>query len=432
MDRMKKRKGTEQPKSTRTRVIVVGGGAAGLMAAGTAAEAGAEVIVLEKMKRSGRKLCISGKGRCNITNTAHLRDFIDHFGRQGKFLHQCFDAFFSKELVDFFEQRGLKLAKERGGRIFPAQGKATDVLDIFLDWLKELNVPIRTSTVVDELLLDGDQINGVICNNIQILADSVILATGGGSYPATGSSGDGYRFATQAGHTLVPVRPALVPLITEKESIRGLAGLDLRNVNVRLYVDGKRKLQSFGEMGFTHFGVGGPVILTMSGYCVDCLRASKKLVISIDLKPALNEIKLDNRLQRDLQKRYNEEIQSVLRGLLPKQLIPVCLQAAEIQPHLIGEKIIARQRRRLRTWLKDFRLTITGFRPLKEAIVTAGGVNTREVDPRTMESKKVKGLYIVGELLDIHGDTGGYNLQAAFSTGRAAGLAVARDTKKET
>ncbi len=419
-------KDTGQSRSVKTRVIVVGGGAAGLMAAGTAAEAGAEVIVLEKMKRPGRKLCISGKGRCNITNTAELRDFIDHFGRQGKFLHQSFDQFFSKELVDFFEQKGLELATERGGRIFPAQGKATDVLDILLTWLAELKVTIKTSAIVDKLLLQDNMIQGVVCNNTKVAADCVILATGGGSYPATGSSGDGYRFAAQADISLVPVRPALVPLTTEKGPIQGLAGLDLRNVAVRLYVGGKRKLQSFGEMGFTSFGVGGPVILTMSSYCVDCLRASKKLVLSIDLKPALDEKKLDNRLQRDLQKRYNEEIQSILRGLLPKQLVPVCLQAAQIPPHLPGEKISAKQRRRLRTWLKDFRLTITGHRPLKEAIVTAGGVNTREVDPRTMESKKVKGLYIVGELLDIHGDTGGYNLQAAFSTGRMAGLAAAR------
>jgi len=430
MDGIRNRIEAEQSRSSATKVIVVGGGAAGLMAAGTAAEAGAEVIVLEKMKRPGRKLCISGKGRCNITNTADLRDFISHFGRQGKFLHQCFDQFFSKELVSFFERHGLELATERGGRIFPAQGKATDVHDVFLGWLKELNVQIRTSKVVDKLLLKGDHIKGVICKNDEILADSVILATGGGSYPATGSSGDGYLFTTQAGHTLVPVRPALVPLTTEKESIQGLAGLDLRNVNVRLYVNGKRKLQSLGEMGFTRFGVGGPVILTMSGYCVDCLRASKNLLISIDLKPALDDTKLDNRLQRDLQKRHNEEIQSILRGLLPKQLVPVCLQITGIQPHLIGEKITAKQRRRLRTWLKDFRLTITGYRPLKEAIVTAGGVNTQEIDPRTMESKKVQGLYIVGELLDIHGDTGGYNLQAAFSTGRAAGKAAAGDIKE--
>ncbi len=424
------RKEAEQPLSSATKVIVVGGGAAGLMAAGSAAEAGAEVIVLEKMRQPGRKICISGKGRCNITNTADLKDFINHFGRQGKFLHQCFDKFFSKELIDFFKQRGLDLATERGGRIFPSQSQATDVLNIFLDWLTELNVSIKTSMVVDGLLLQNNRIEGVVCNNTKITADSVILATGGGSYPATGSSGDGYRFVVQAGHTLVAVRPALVPLVTEKESIRGLAGLDLRNVNVRLYVDGKRKQQNFGEMGFTSNGVGGPVILTMSGYCVDCLRASKKLVISIDLKPALDETKLDNRLQRDLQKRHNEEIQSILRGLLPKQLIPVCLRSVDIDPYLHGKIISAKQRRRLRTWMKDFRLTITGYRPLKEAIVTAGGVDTREVDPHTMESKKVQGLYVVGELLDIHGDTGGYNLQAAFSTGRAAGLAASRNTKE--
>lgn len=409
-----------------TKVIVIGGGAAGLMAAGSAAESGADVLLLEKMKRPGRKLCISGKGRCNITNIADLHDFIDHFGKQGRFLHQPFSHFFAPELIDFFERHGLKLAFERGGRVFPAQGKAVDVLNVFLGWLKQLKVSIKTDSSVEKLLISHNSIYGVLCNGREILSDTVILATGGASYPATGSTGDGYDLSKKAGHTVMVVRPALVPLTTNTEKTQSLDGLSLKNVNVRLFVDGKRKKQSFGEMAFTRFGVTGPVILTLSGFCVDCLRASKKMQLAIDLKPALDDKKLDNRLQRDLQKRYNEEISSILRGLLPKALVPVCLNCTNIDAHRLGKDISAKERRRLRLWLKDFRLDITGYRPLKEAIVTAGGVNTREIDPRTMESHKVKGLYIVGELLDIHGDTGGYNLQAAFSTGRLAGLSAAR------
>jgi len=412
--------------ASRAKVIIVGGGAAGLMAAGTAAETGADVLLLEKMKRPGRKLCISGKGRCNITNIADLHDFISHFGKQGRFLHQPFSRFFAPELIDFFERRKLELAVERGGRVFPAQGKAVDVLNVFLGWLKQQDVSIKTSASVEKLLISHHTIRGVLCNGREICGDTVILATGGASYPATGSTGDGYSLAEQAGHTVVPVRPALVPLVTNTERTRGLDGLTLKNVNVRLFVDEKRKKQLFGEMAFTRFGVTGPVILTLSGSCVDYLKESKKLRLSIDLKPALDEKKLDNRLQRDLQKRHSEEISSILRGLLPKALVPVCLDFTGIAAHRLGREISAQERRRLRLWLKDFRLNITGHRPLKEAIVTAGGVNTKEIDPKTMESRKVKGLYIVGELLDIHGDTGGYNLQAAFSTGRLAGLSAAQ------
>jgi len=414
-------------KRNSNKIIVVGGGAAGLMAAGTAAEMGADVLLLEKMKRPGRKLCISGKGRCNITNIADLPDFIDHFGKNGRFLHQPFSRFFGSELMDFFEIHGLKLVVERGGRVFPAQGKAVEVLNVLLHWCKQQGVKIKTSSSVDKLLISGNTIEGIMSNGEKKMSGAVILATGGASYPATGSTGDGYAFARQAGHQIMPIRPALVPLITDTTKIRGLNGLSLRNINVRLFVDGKRKKQQFGEMEFTRFGVSGPVILTLSGFCVDCLRASKKLQLAIDLKPALDDKKLDNRLQRDLQKRYNEEVSSILRGLLPKALVPVCLDSVNIPAHRKGDKISAVERRRLRHWLKDFRLDITGHRPLKDAIVTAGGVNTREIDPRTMESRYVKGLYIVGELLDIHGDTGGFNLQAAFSTGRLAGLSAAQN-----
>ena len=418
---------------SKNKIIVIGAGAGGLMAAGAAAKAGADVVVLEKMKQAGRKLRISGKGRCNITNIADSHDFINHFGKQGRFLHQAFARFFSPELIKFFEDHGLKLVTERGGRVFPAQGKAVDVLNVFLNWLKKHKVSIKTSSPVTRLLVAGDSIVGVICNGREIHCDTVILATGGASYPGTGSTGDGFGLAKQVGHTVIPIRPALVPLITDTKNTGDLNGLSLRNVNVRLLVNGKRKKQLFGEMAFTNFGVTGPTILTLSGFCVDCLRASKKLSLSIDLKPALDDQKLDHRLQRDLQKRYDEEISSIMRGLLPKPLIPVCLHETDIAAKRLGGEISAQERRRLRLWLKDFRLDITGHKSLKEAIVTAGGVNTKEVNPVTMESLLIKGLYFVGEILDIHGDTGGYNLQAAFSTGRLAGLSAAQalSTKEE-
>ena len=412
--------------SRQQQIIVIGGGAAGLMAAGTAAEAGARVRLLEKMKRPGRKLCISGKGRCNLTNVADLRDFIQHFGKNGRFLHQPFSRFFAPELIDFFETHGLPLATERGGRVFPDRGKATDVYHVFLDWLQRLNVPITTSSPVSRLLVDQGRITGVRCQHRTLSANAVILATGGSSYPATGSTGDGLELARQVGHSFTPVRPALVPLVTETTHLDGLNGLALKNVSVRLFVNGKRKKQLFGEMGFTRYGVNGPMILTLSGYCVDCLRAGKTLQLAIDLKPALDAHKLDNRLQRDLRKRHGEPISSILRGLLPHPLVPVCLRLTRIDPERLGAVMSGGERRRLGVWLKDFRLPITGHRPLKEAIVTAGGIHLKEINPNTMGSLKVNGLYIVGELLDLHGDTGGYNLQAAFSTGRLAGQSAAR------
>lgn len=409
----------------RLKIIVVGGGAAGLMAAGQAALGGAEVLVLEKMQRPGRKICISGKGRCNLTNIAGLPDFINHFGRTGRFLRQPFGVFFSRELMDFFKGLGLDLVVERGGRVFPASGKAPDVLKVFQEWLRQCGVHIKTSSSVQALVAGEGRIKGLVCNGSVMDCDRVILATGGASYPATGSTGDGYALAESVGHTIVPVRPALVPLVTEGDIAGTMDGLNLRNVHVRMYVDGKKTRQEFGELVFTAFGLSGPVILTLSGDCVDALNKGSKVEFSIDLKPALDEQKLDARLIRDLTERHAEEMQSILRGLLAKEMVPVCLKLTGIDPHQKGGQLPARERKRLRTWLKDFRLRVTGCRPIAEAIVTAGGVDTREIDPRTMESKKLKGLYIAGELLDIQGDTGGYNLQAAFSTGWLAGRSAA-------
>lgn len=406
-------------------VIVVGGGASGLLAAGQAALSGAEVLLLEKMKQPGNKILISGKGRCNITNDSDIQEFLKHFNRNGRFLHQAFSRFFAPQLVDFLTNQGLPIVTERGGRVFPKHGNAQDVIDTLLSWFKKTGATLQPSSTVTKLLIDSGSVYGVICNGQKIFADAVILATGGSSYPGTGSTGDGYKFATDAGHTLTPLCPALVPLETKDKHIHKLAGLDLRNTGMRIYINGKRKISDFGEVGFTRFGIGGPLTLTHSRFIIENLRAKKKVTVALDLKPALDDAKLDARLLRDFQKRNQEEMQSVLRGLIPQKLVALCLN----QTDLVGDKpageVSAKERARLRTWLKDLRFQITGHRPLREAIVTAGGVKVKEVNPNTMESLVVNGLYLTGELLDVDADTGGYNLQAAFSTGWVAGKAAA-------
>ncbi len=407
-------------------LLVVGGGAAGLMAAGQAAVCGASVLVLEKMKRPGRKLCITGKGRCNLTNVAPLTEFLTHFGPSGPFLRQAFHRFFTPELLDFFEERGLVLVTERGGRVFPASGKAPEVLAVFEEWLHQCGVRITTGAPVDNLLIEEGVLVGVSsCGGKRIACGGLILATGGASYPATGSSGDGYRLAEQAGHRLVPVRPALVPLVTAGDCAGRMAGLQLRNILVRLFIDNKKREEAFGELAFTDFGLSGPVILTLSGRVVDALRAGQEVTLFLDLKPALDDKKLDARLLRDFETRRTESLASVLRGLLPEEMITVALEQTGMGPDRLAGGIRADERKRLRLWLKNFRLQVTGYRPLAEAIVTAGGVDTAEINPRTMESRLVQGLYFAGELLDLQADTGGYNLQAAFSTGWLAGRSAA-------
>lgn len=406
------------------KIIIVGGGAAGLMAAGQAARSGAEVLILEKMAYPARKLRITGKGRCNLTNVAELPKFIERFGRGGKFLHSAFSRFFTTELISFFEALGIETVTERGGRVFPASGKAPEVAAALARWAAESGARQQTATAVSELMLEDGHVRGVIAQGRQLPADAVILATGGASYPLTGSTGDGYRLAESAGHTLAPIRPALVPLETAGGAA-ALAGLDLRNVAVRLFIDGKKRREGFGELGFTEFGIDGPLILTLSGEAVDALRAGSAVALSIDLKPALDEAKLDTRLRLDLATRGAEPMHSVLRGLLPPPLVPLCLARTGIAPTAQASQVTAEARRRLRVWLKDFRVEVSGHRPLEEAIVTAGGVVTREVDPGTMASRRAPGLYFAGEILDLQADTGGYNLQAAFSTGWLAGMSAA-------
>jgi len=410
------------------RVIVIGGGPAGLMAAGQAAEAGAETLLLEKMKRTGLKLCITGKGRCNITNIAEISDFISHFGKTGPFLRQAFARFFNTDLMEFLNELGLELVTERGGRIFPSSGKASDVRKVLLQWNKRSGVRIKHSAPVDKILIHNERITGVVSQGREIPCDALILATGGASYPATGSTGDGYRLCQSAGHTVIPIRQALVPLITSGGAAKRMTGLNLRNVNVRMLINGRKKREEFGEVVFTEFGMTGPSILTLSGEAVDSLRSGQKVTFSIDLKPALDEKKLDARLQRDIASRGREQISSLLRGLVAREMVPVCLDLTGIAADDPVCNISAKERKRIKTWLKDFRLEVVGYRPFAEAIITAGGIDTREIDPRTMKSRKIKGLFIAGELLDIQADTGGYNLQAAFSTGWLAGRCAAQTT----
>ena len=407
-------------------VVVIGAGAAGLMAAGQAAMAGARVILLEKMKRPGRKICISGKGRCNITNSAPVAEFIEHFGKNGRFLRQSFARFFSTELIDFFQDNGLPVTLERGGRYFPTSGKAPDILKVFLSWLQDLNVDLRDDCPVKTILIQDGRITGVSSKRGKINCDSVILATGGASYPATGSTGDGYTLAEMLGHTIVSIRPALVPLEIRGGMPPGLTGLELRNIGVQLFIDGKKVRQLFGELHFLKYGVSGPTILTLSGDGVDALQAGKKVTLAVDLKAALSQQKLDARLIRDFEKRYKENFGDVLRGLLPAQLVPLCLEQTAIPVNRLAGETSKKERKKLLNWLKDWRLEVSGHRSFKEAIVTAGGVSLKEVNPKTMESKIIPGLYLAGEVLDLNGNTGGYNLQAAFSTGWLAGRSAGK------
>jgi predicted Rossmann fold flavoprotein len=407
------------------------------MAAGQSALAGSETLLLEKMSRPGRKLRITGKGRCNLTNTAPVSEFLTHYGQSGRFLRQAYSRFFAPDLVAFFEHLRVPTVTERGGRVFTASDQAQDVVDALVRWVTQCGVTVRTRSPVQQVIVDEGQVVGVRVSpsparlpsgsaDSALHADAVLIATGGASYPATGSTGDGYQMARSLGHRIVPIRPGLVPLKTEGNVASRLQGLSLRNVSVRLLVDDRRQVQAFGEMLFTRDGVSGPVILTISRPAVDALRSGCEVALSIDLKPALDDRKLDARLLRDLDAYGKRQVATLLKGLLPRKLIPVCTELTGVPPHKLASQVTAEERGRLRVWLKDFPLRVTGHHSFDQAIVTAGGVDTREIDPRTMASRLVRGLYFAGEVIDVDGDTGGYNLQAAFSTGWIAGRAAAR------
>jgi len=402
-------------------VIVIGAGAAGLIAAGRAGELGGRILLLEKKERVGRKLLITGKGRCNITNDASSADFFKHINPNGRFLKHAFATFFSKEIINLIESNGVKTVLERGGRIFPESNISADVVDALLKYCSKSKVEIKCRQKVEKLIIKDNLLVGVLvsCNGKEqeIYSDKVIVCTGGCSYPATGSDGDGHRMAKQTGHSIIPVRPALVPIETKGDLASRLQGLSLKNVNVSVWINGKKAQDEFGEMLFTHFGLSGPIILTLSRIIVDALQSKNKVEVSIDLKPALDENKLDDRLIRDLNENGKKQFDNIFKLWLPSKLIPVFLSELNIEGDKQCNQVNAKERRKIMLLMKNLRFEATGYRSFKEAIITAGGVDLQEVDSKTMESKKVKNLYFAGELLDLDADTGGYNLQIAFSTG---------------
>ncbi len=402
-------------------VIVVGAGPAGLLAAGSAAEAGGRVLVLEKMRQEGRKLLITGKGRCNITNDAEMGDFISRVYPNGRFLRTAFSHFFSKDILELLRNQGVEITLERGGRYFPSNNKSSDVLEALLKWVKGIKVEIRCGYRVEKVIVENGLIRGLQANGQVFHTKSVILATGGKSYPATGSNGDGYELARTVGHTIEKVRPSLVPLETEGKVAQQLQGVTLKNVRATIWVNDKKRSEDFGEMIFTHFGISGPIILTLSRIVVDELQSKNRVEVSIDLKPALDEQKLDMRLIRDLDEYGKKMISNIFRNWLPSSMIPVFLELLGIDPNKEGHQVSSKERKRIRHLLKNFYFTVSGHRSFKEAIITAGGVTTPEISPKTMESKLVSGLYFAGELMDLDAETGGYNLQIAYSTGWLAG-----------
>ena len=406
-------------------VLVVGGGPAGLMAAGQAALNGSRTLLIEKMDRPGRKLLLTGKHRCNLTNAAPIDEALAQFNKEGRFLKGVFYRFYNQELRGFFRELGVPTIEQRGGRIFPASENAKDVVNALLAWCEKNGVVLITETRLEELLIDGDQVSGVRTSRGDFSARAVILATGGKAYPGTGSTGDGLAFARRVGHTIQPLRPSLVPLITAGSVAQDLQGLSLSNILASVYINQKLVNQLFGELMFTHFGISGPVILTLSREIVIALDDDQDVQIGIDLKPALSHETLDARLLRDIQLLGSKQFSSLLGGLLPKKLIPVCARQTAIPWEKQNSQITASERKSLLDWLKgNFKFQITGHKGFEQAIITAGGVNTKEVDPHTMASKRVRGLYFAGEILDVDANTGGFNLQAAFSTGWAAGRAA--------
>jgi hypothetical protein len=407
-------------------VIVIGGGASGMFAAGRAAESGARVLLLERNDRLGRKLAITGKGRCNLTNTDETAAFIESFGRNGRFLYRAFTEFSNEDLVAFFNVRGVATTEERGGRIFPSSGGSSGVVKALAAYMKEHEVSVRLYARVREIAIDRSSgaVAGVrMANDGSLIpAPKVILATGGLSYPATGSTGDGYSMAAALGHTIVSPRPSLVPLETAERFPKELQGLSLENVRVAAFAGGKKIASEFGDMLFTHFGVSGPIILRVSGAVVEHHERKARIELSIDLKPALDEAKLEARLVREFASSGAKALRTVMKGLLPRALIPVFVERSGIPGDRKCSQITSVERRKIADLFKNFRLTVKRPRPIAEAIVTRGGIDLKEIDPRTMESKRVKGLYFCGEIVDVDGTTGGYNLQAAFSTAYLAAL----------
>ena len=404
------------------------------MAAITAKQNGHQVILLEKMKSLGRKLLITGKGRCNITSSLGMEEFIKNTPGNGRFLYSCYQNYTNQDIIQFLKEQGLKVKEERGNRIFPITDKSQDVLNCFTKKLKELDVEIRYNTQVTKILVEQEEnsskVIGVETNYGKIEADKIVLATGGKSYPLTGSTGDGYQLAKELGHTITEIKPSLVPMESYDKGIcKQLQGLSLRNVEIKL-VDTELKKEiykDFGEMLFTHFGISGPTVLSSSAHLVRYKQIDEKMKnqaihLIIDLKPALSEEKLDERIQRDFLEVKNKQFKNSLDKLLPQKIIPVIVQRSGINSNKLVNEVTKEERKKLVKLLKNFVIKIKRFRPIEEAIITNGGISIKEINPKTMQSKKVRGLYFTGEIIDVDSYTGGFNLQIAYSTGYTAGL----------
>ncbi len=416
-------------------VIVIGGGPAGMMSAITAAKENNNVILLEKMNSCGRKLLITGKGRCNITSSLSMDDFIKNTPGNGKFLYSCFQNFTNEDIIQMLKNNGVKTKEERGNRIFPVSDKSLDVLNAFEKEMEKNNVKVITKANVKKINIENGKVTGITFEKDGLTkkfkADKIILATGGKSYSATGSTGEGYKIAEDLGHSIVRIRPSLVPLQTNERNLKickQMQGLSLRNVKMKLIDSSKNKTiyEDFGELLFTHFGVSGPTILSSSAHLlryknVDELLNNGTIKLIIDLKPALDEEKLNLRILRDFEKEKNKSFKNSLNDLLPKKMIDTVIELSEIDENKKVNEITKKERMKLIQILKHFEITISGFRPIEEAIITSGGISTKEINPKTMESKIIQGLYFAGEIIDVDAYTGGFNLQIAYSTGYTAG-----------
>ena len=403
-----------------------------MMAAITAAEFGNAVTIIEKNSSFGKKLLITGKGRCNITSSLYMSEFIKNTPGNGQFLYSAFQNYTNKDIIEFLKKQGLEVKEERGNRIFPVTDKSIDVLKCFENRINELKIKKLLNTRVEKILIQNNCVISVRTNNEMIKTNKVILATGGRSYPLTGSTGDGYIIAENLGHKITPIKPSLVPLVVyEKEECKKMQGLSLRNVEIKItdLNKGKTIYEDFGEMIFTHFGISGPIILSGSAHLVrykdiENLLKDKKIKLQIDLKPALSESQLDDRILRDFKEFKNKQFKHSLDKLLPQKIIPVIIEKSGIDGEKRVNEITKEERKKLISVLKDFELTIKDFRPVEEAIITSGGIDTKEINPKTMESKIIKGLYFAGEIIDVDSYTGGFNLQIAYSTGYTAGMHV--------
>ena len=413
------------------KVIVIGGGPAGIMAAISAARDNSDVVLLEKNNSLGKKLLITGKGRCNITSSIDINEFIKNIPGNGRFLYSAFQNFTNNDIIELIENNGIKVKEERGNRIFPVTDKAEDVLKCFIKEMKKYpNIEIKTLTKVESILTENGKVIGVkLESGEKLYAEKVILATGGKSYPLTGSNGDGYQMAQKLGHTIENIRGSLVPLTADKRMCQSMQGLSLRNVRIQIkdIKNNKKIYDDFGEMLFTHFGVSGPTILSSSAHLlrykdIDKLLKEGKIKLFIDLKPALSNEELDSRIRRDFEEIKNKEFKNSLEKLLPKKMIDTVLNLSKIDLNKKVNSITKEERTKIVELLKNFEITLDGFRPVEEAIVTAGGINIKEINPKTMESKLIEGLYFAGEIIDVDAYTGGFNLQIAYSTGFTAGL----------